>query len=463
MACIANKRELKNGMRAYDVQFYINGKFEYKTIKTPKEMGKRDADRFVEKEMSRLEYRFREDSKPIEYNPTFTEYSNKWLNKCRNKRALTYFVRCGKILEEINARIGNKLLRALVPTDFANILDSLDNKQIIDEKAILKKQLEKPLKAKRIVNVCRECGLSETIFHYIRRSMPIEWKNAEKIARSLGVDVNEYFRKEVKTRHYTKETKLKYKRTINAVLNAALEEELIDRNPAKKVFKTQNITGGATRRESLSLEESLKLEKAIEQEAHIRIKASAALMFYAALRVGEIAGLEWKDIDLDTSELNIKRSVGYVNSEFGIIEKAPKTESSNRSIIVPKKLISILREYKIWYDKEKQRLGSYWIDKDKVIIRPNGEWITPSVMSKWLKDMQNRNNLKSVSPHTLRHTNITMQIRNGISPKAVAAFVGHSTPDITLRIYTHAIKEDKALAAKLFDNLEKEMKANDVI
>ena len=116
-------------------------------------------------------------------------------------------------------------------------------------------------------------------------------------------------------------------------------------------------------------------------------------------------------------------------------------------------MLDILKEYKVWYDNEKQRLGDYWHDNDKVIPRQNGDTITPGTMRLWLNKLLKQNGIRLVSPHSLRHTNITIQLRNKIPPKAVAKFVGHTDPAVTLNVYSHFLQEDEDEIVNVFDNL----------
>ena len=71
----------------------------------------------------------------------------------------------------------------------------------------------------------------------------------------------------------------------------------------------------------------------------------------------------------------------------------------------------------------------------------------------WLKDFQNRNNLKRVTLHGLRHSNITMLIANGIDIKTVSGRVGHSDIKTTLNIYAHYVKESDERASHVIDQL----------
>lgn len=83
------------------------------------------------------------------------------------------------------------------------------------------------------------------------------------------------------------------------------------------------------------------------------------------LRRGELAGLEWKDINFQNKTMTIQRSVQDIVG-FGLITKDPKTENSKRTISMPDKLIAYLKEYKVWWDNKKYYLGDRWKDTDRL-------------------------------------------------------------------------------------------------
>ena len=85
------------------------------------------------------------------------------------------------------------------------------------------------------------------------------------------------------------------------------------------------------------------------------------------LRRGELAGLEWKDINLFEHKISINRNLIFI-PRVGLITKAPKTEKSKRVIKICNYLNEILIAYKNWYINEKERLGDYFHDTDRLMV-----------------------------------------------------------------------------------------------
>ena len=119
---------------------------------------------------------------------------------------------------------------------------------------------------------------------------------------------------------------------------------------------------------------------------------------------------------LDKKEKTITTAAG-----IDIVDKEPKTESSKRVIAISDKLLSVLMEYKAWYDQYRFDMG----DRDAA-------------------------GLPHRTVHPLRHTNITMQIAAGVPLVTVAGRAGHARTSTTTDIYSHFLKSsDKTAAEKL--------------
>ena len=138
---------------------------------------------------------------------------------------------------------------------------------------------------------------------------------------------------------------------------------------------------------------------------------------------------------------------------FGVITKGTKNKSSTRTIKMPSNLTLILQEYKTWWDKEKRMHGDLWAKTDKLFVQNGGKDMSNATIGIWLKAFVREHNLKPVTLHGLRHTNITMQIVNGVDIKTVSARVGHSDIQTTLNIYSHYTKESDKKASDLINKL----------
>ena len=104
--------------------------------------------------------------------------------------------------------------------------------------------------------------------------------------------------------------------------------------------------------------------------------------------------------------------------------------------------------------REHRRLfaGDYQ-DNNLVFCQPDGNYYDPDLVSQVIVRRMRKANLKQGSLHTLRHTHASNLLSRGVPLPAVSARLGHSDPNVTARIYSHALPADDQRAADVWDNL----------
>lgn len=194
----------------------------------------------------------------------------------------------------------------------------------------------------------------------------------------------------------------------------------------------------------------------------LKYKAIVYVVIYCGLRLGELADLEWSDIDFDNKTLSITKQLQYVPGK-GIYEvDGAKTSSGNRTISVSPSVLELLKEYKQWQLEEKDKWGDKWVENDKLFTQDNGEPTFPGTPSSWFRKFIRRNNLPPLTFHQIRHTNASLLISQGVDISTVSKRLGHADKSITLKIYAHAIKEyDTTASEKLDDLLGKKNRGKD--
>ena len=151
-------------------------------------------------------------------------------------------------------------------------------------------------------------------------------------------------------------------------------------------------------------------------------------------------GLEWKDIDFETGLVHIQRTSNYV-AGMGMFEDTTKTKSSQRYIKLPPVMLDLLKEFKSEQDSEKAKLGSQWVETDRLFVKWNGEPMSSTTTYTWLKRFCERNNMRFCNIHSMRHFHTSVLISAGIDVTAVAGQLGHSSSNTTLGIYSHMFEE----------------------
>jgi len=162
------------------------------------------------------------------------------------------------------------------------------------------------------------------------------------------------------------------------------------------------------------------------------------------LRIGEVCGLKWCDIDFENEILSVNRTVQRIyikktiSSESKIIISSPKTASSFRNIPLSKHLIKTM--------KKLRKNNNFYI------ISGNRNFIEPRIYRKYYYSILSSLNISKLSFHSLRHTFATQAIELGTDYKTVAEILGHSSINTTLNLYVHPKMEYKRKCLNLIYN-----------
>lgn len=459
MASIS-KRSSKSGM-TYRIQVKIKdkGSGEIKvhstTWKPPVGLTPKQMEREVviyaseyENAIKALETASGEPSQSAE--TTFSGYALWWLKRRKNEVAASYFVNCESAIELTNKHIGGYKLKELTPNIIQQYYDKLDRMEktvtVVTAKPALRERMNQTgigyMKLRYEKNFS-SCSLSNAL-----AGKQISYEYAKRLAETLGEKTDNLFNVTHTTQKYAYETISKIKRTIRAVLATAKKQRLIADNYASADYITfpkrppRDI-------DYMDDEDAKKFYKAADEFPDIRYKTAMLTLLLTGMRRGELCGLEWSDIDFDNATITIARSLTAVR-KVGLVLKDPKTESSKRVIAISDKLISVLTEYKDWYEEYREMHGDKWENSNRLFIGEYGGNIYPGTINMWMKRICQTAGLEERTVHSLRHMNITMQIAAGVPIVTVAGRAGHARTSTTTDIYSHFLKTaDRSAAQKL--------------
>ena len=246
-------------------------------------------------------------------------------------------------------------------------------------------------------------------------------------------------------------TILEHHRLLRAMLHKAVYWQLIVANPAERV---QPPKARKPKRRSYDDEQTKILLENLEllSSEDTKYKVAIILTVFTGVRLGELMGLEWQDVDFKNGIISINRSSQYL-SDMGVFTKVPKTESSIREIAIPEFIISLLEEYKLWYEEQKSIYGELWTNSDRLFVQADGKPMHPSTISKWFVKYVGQIGLPVINFHGLRHTNASLLVAQNIDIAVISARLGHAQISTTLDFYVHPLLSHNRKAGYALENL----------
>ena len=249
----------------------------------------------------------------------------------------------------------------------------------------------------------------------------------------------------------SQKTILEHHRLIRAMLHKAVYWQLLFSNPCERV---QPPKSKKPKRRYYDDEQCKVLLSNLNELSvdDIKYKTAITLTLFTGVRLGELMGLEWSDIDFANGIVSINKSSQYL-SDKGVFTKTPKTESSIREVAIPDFVVSLLEEYRLWYEMQKSIYGELWTNSDRLFVQSDGKPMHPSTISKWFVKFVKEIGLPVINFHGLRHTNATLLISQNIDVAVVAARLGHAQITTTFNFYVHPIISHNKSAGNVLQNL----------
>jgi integrase len=236
-------------------------------------------------------------------------------------------------------------------------------------------------------------------------------------------------------------TKAKIRKTMGLLFNHALRWEFTCKNPISGSVRGSGVRQSDKRQripEVLNEHEFHTLQAALG----LRDRTLVWLATCCGLRRGELAGLKWKDVDLDQLTIMVRRSI--VDQVVGHV----KTEASQRALPIDKSIARLLQQWRSMSTYIKPEDYVFATDSNRAGERRGQQPVSlAKVMQYWIQPCAARLGIKKrIGWHTFRHTFATLLYRNIGDVKVVQELLRHSSSRITLDIYAQALTSAKRKA-----------------
>lgn len=190
------------------------------------------------------------------------------------------------------------------------------------------------------------------------------------------------------------------------------------------------------------------------------MKTAFILSLSTRLRVGELLGLRWDDVDLTMDILNVKQSLGRVKvfdknakAKSKLAFGEPKTKAGKKTIAVPSYVTELLKEHREKQLEESKAFDGIFNEFNLIFCSVTGTPIDSKNFDRTFKRLLKEAWLEIINLHALRHTYATNLLEANEHPKVVKELLGHSTISTTLDIYSHVNPKLKYNAAKKIEHI----------
>ncbi len=255
-------------------------------------------------------------------------------------------------------------------------------------------------------------------------------------------DLQEFYNYKLTVENLSAKTILNIHRCLHKALKQAVLEHYLTFNPSDAVVLPKHEKPEI---EILTRDEQTKL---IQVNYQFRYGIFIRLTLTTGIRLGEVLGLKWENIDLHSSILNIRQTLNRlkkidyngIGSKTEIVFQVPKTKNS---IPILPFIIKELQDWRNVQITDKLQAGASYQDIGMVVINPLEGYIEPRTFKDYYNKILQSANIRHYTFHALRHTFCTRALENDMDAKTVSTIMGHYSVAFTLDVYGHVLDSHK--------------------
>ena len=376
-------------------------------------------------------------------NITLRKYlEEQWLPRKYYEVKISTYVRYVGLTRRINAAFGMKKIRSITAMDIYGFYDNLHEAKSEHITFTPNETCKRLLKGRYTRNqTVQLADMGMGTVDALRAGKNVSKKTALKVSVLLKMPVDQLFREN--DFYLSDRTIMHYHRLLFSIFKDSVYDGILRENLMLKVRAPRLFLSDEAR--YLDHSDAMHVLDVVNRYGEYPYTEILSIIMYTGMRRGEACGLEWDDVDFNNSTITVRRSSYYLPGK-GIYTDTPKTKQSKRLIAFNSKVASILLDIKTM---QKSRN----IVTDRVFTYMNGRTLNPSSVTKYFHKFVDKYDLPSCCVHTLRHTNASLLIAAQTPITTVAGRLGHSNPEITLRLYAHQLSEENKKAAEAIEKL----------
>ncbi|MGH4117193.1 tyrosine-type recombinase/integrase [Clostridium sp.] len=260
-----------------------------------------------------------------------------------------------------------------------------------------------------------------------------------------------------------------YYTVLNTAYTWGVTRNYIPKNPCTLIKKPKRS------KLEMKVYNQVQLDKLLGAIKSMTVYIPVMLASTTGMRLGEICGLRWKDVDLHNKFIELKDQLQEVDNKLRLVSL--KTASSKRKIILLDYTLDALKELKRKQEENNKYFGDNYNKAGYVVCQNNGEPYNPAYVSRnykrVMKEYKHKVNIDNENKelslyelldiplirfHDLRHTHATILLKANIHPKIVAERLGHSDIKMTLQTYSHILPDMQQQSIDILNKIMKEDK-----
>lgn len=241
-------------------------------------------------------------------------------------------------------------------------------------------------------------------------------------------------------------------KTLTIILNDAVNDEIIIKNPAKsiKMLKNEGKKAVETYHRALTEQEQADFMQEAQGSYYYEF---IAFLLCTGMRFGEVAALEWNDINYKENVIHVEKTATFDEYGHFIIGETPKTSASKRDIPMNDTIRGVLKNQKA----KMQAFQNSKIIKftNRVFLTINGDIVNNHAINREIKKVLETLEIKGkpmehFTAHALRDTFATRYVEQNGDMQTLKTILGHSSLSMTMDLYAHVLPNTKQ---KEMDNL----------